>query len=100
MAMGLNGLQFVMSNGSFWRVIGNTATVRAANSVTPTALPTPQYMMVTPGGENILALGGTGIGYLYDALSDSYINSRQIYDQTPQTYFGSLAAGPLGLITS
>lgn len=96
MAMGLSGLQFVMSNGSFWRVIGNTATVRAANSVTPATLPSPQYMIGTPGGENILALGGTGIGYLYNALSDSWINSRQIYNQTPQSYFGSLAAGPLG----
>ncbi len=92
MAVGLNGLQFMMSNGSFWRVVGNTATPRMANTVTPNTIPAPQYMIATPDGFNILTLGGTGIGYLYDSLNDTYINSRQIYDNTPQSYFGALAA--------
>ena len=36
LAMGLFGLQFVMSDGSQWKVVsGNQATVRPADSVTP-----------------------------------------------------------------
>jgi hypothetical protein len=49
-------------------------------------------MIATPDGYNILTMSGTGVGYLYDALNDAYINSRQIYNQTPQSYFGALAA--------
>jgi len=92
MAMGLNGLQFMMSNGSFWRVVGNTATPRAANTVTPNTIGGPQYMIATPDGYNIMTLAGNGIGYLYDSLNDAYINARQIYDNTPQSYFGALSA--------
>ena len=35
LAMGLFGLQFVMSNGTQWKLVGNQATVRPANSVAP-----------------------------------------------------------------
>jgi hypothetical protein len=96
LAMGLNGLQFIMSNGTFWRVVGNTATPRQAESLRPNQIGGPQYMIATPGGESILALAGNGIGYLYDALSDTYVQSRQLYDQTPQSYFGPLAAATQG----
>lgn len=96
LSMGLSGLQFMMSNGSFWRVVGGQATVRLANAVTPTTITAPQYMVATPGGENILTIAGNGTGYLYDALADTYTVSRQIYDQTPQSYFGPLAAAPRG----
>jgi len=96
MAMGLNGLQFMMSNGSFWRIVGNTATPRVANSVTPTTIGGPQFLIGPPGGHCILTMEGNGLGYLYDALNDAYINSRQLYDQTPQSYFGPLSAGKAG----
>ena len=96
MAMGLSGLQFMMSNGSFWRVVGNEATVRLANTITPVTIGAPQYMIATPGGENILTLAGNGMAYLYDALADTYTASRQLYDQTPQSYFGPLAAADRG----
>ena len=94
--MGLSGLQIMMSNGSFWRLVGNQATVRVANSVTPTTIPGPQFMIATPGGEYILTLSGTGIAYLYDSLVDTYTASRQLYDQTPVSYFGPLAAATRG----
>ena len=96
LAMGLSGLQIMMSNGSFWRLVGNQATVRVANSVTPTTIPGPQFMIATPGGEYILTLSGTGIAYLYDSLVDTYTASRQLYDQTPVSYFGPLAAATRG----
>jgi hypothetical protein len=94
LAMGLSGLQFMMSNGSFWRVVGNEATPRQAGTITPNTIPAPQYMIAAPGGESILTIGGTGIGYLYDALSDTYTLSSQLYNQTPQSYFGPMAAAP------
>jgi YVTN family beta-propeller protein len=96
LAMGLSGLQFMMSNGSFWRVVGNQATPRLANNVTPATITSPQYMIATPGGEKILTLAGNGTGYLYDALADTYTTSRQLYDQTPQSYFGPLGASERG----
>ncbi|HEU0122324.1 MAG TPA: hypothetical protein VFQ91_17470 [Bryobacteraceae bacterium] len=99
MAYGLSGLQFMMSNGtagSFWRVIGNQATVRPANSVTPATLTPPVSMVASPGGEYILTMAGNANAYLYDAIADAYTASRQLYDQTPVSYFGPASAGPAG----
>ncbi len=98
MAYGLSGLQFMMSNGTFWRVIGNSATPRLANSITPTTVAGPYSMAATPGGEYILLLTGNSnaSGYLYDALADTYTSSHQLYNQAPVSYFGPAAAGPAG----
>ena len=96
MAYGLSGLQFMMSNGSFWRLIGNTATVRAANPVTPVTIGGPISMVTSPGGEYILTMAGNSNAYLYDALADTYTAARQLYDQAPVSYFGPLAAGKEG----
>jgi hypothetical protein len=92
LAYGLSGLQFMMSNGTFWRLIGNSAMPRLPNSITPNTISGPQIMTATPGGEFILTVAGNGMGYLYDALLDSYVTSRQLYDLTPASYFGPLAA--------
>jgi hypothetical protein len=95
LAMGLSGLQFLMSNGAFWKVIGTTAIPRTnVNNFPPATIPGPLYMAASPGGERIVALSGTGVAYLYDALSDTYVNSRQVWNQTPISYFGPLAAAP------
>lgn len=96
MAYGLSGLQFMMSNGSFWRLIGNSATVRPANSVTPATIPGPISMVTSPGGEFILTMAGNSNAYLYDALADTYTAARQLYDQAPVSYFGPLGAGKEG----
>ena len=96
MAMGLSGLQFMMSNGGFWRLVGNQATPRIAGTVTPATIPGPQYMTATPGGEYILTLAGNGNAYLYDATIDSYTAARQLYDQVPVSYFAPLAAAQSG----
>jgi hypothetical protein len=96
MAYGLSGLQFMMSNGSFWRVIGNQATVRPANSITPVTIGAPISMVASPGGEYILTMAGNANAYLYDAIADSYTASRQLYDQAPVSYFGPASSGPAG----
>jgi hypothetical protein len=95
LSMGLSGLQFMMSNGAFWRVVGNTALPRTnVNNFPPATIGGPLYMTATPGGERIVTLSGAGVAYLYDALSDAYVNSRQVWNQTPISYFGPLAAAP------
>ena len=103
MANGLSGLQLVMSNGTQWQVIGNTAVPRQASSVinnnvstTQTALPSPVTMVSTPDYTAALVLAGNGNTYLYDALADTYTSSRQLYTGAIQSYFGPLAAAPGG----
>jgi YVTN family beta-propeller protein len=98
MAYGLSGLQFMMSNGTFWRVIGTTATPRLPNSITPASVAAPYSMVATPGGEYVLLLTGNAnaTGYLYDALADTYTATHQLYNQAPVSYFGPAAAGPAG----
>ena len=91
LAMGLSGLQFMMSNGAFWEVIGNSAVPRQnVNNFPPATITGPLYMAATPGGEQIVTLSGTGVAYLYDALADAYVNSRQVWNQAPVSYFGPL----------
>lgn len=95
MAMSLTGLQWIMSNGTQWRLIGNEATPRQVNSVTPNVIAGPnQSMIATPGGEYIVTLAGNGNAYLYDALADAYLTGRLLYDQPPVSYFGPMTAAP------
>jgi DNA-binding beta-propeller fold protein YncE len=100
MAMGLFGLQFLMSDGSQWKVQnGDQATVRPADTVTPVRLAgAPNLgMMATPDNQFILTLNGSGLAYLYDATQDAYVGSRQlITGNTIQGYYGVLGAGPAG----
>jgi hypothetical protein len=99
LAMGLFGLQFLMSDGSQWKVLnGNQATVRLADSVTPVKFTGgPAFgMSSTPDNKYILTLNGTGIAYMYDAVNDAYVGSRQLITGTIQGYYGVLGAGPSG----
>ena len=83
LAYGYTGLQFLLSAGaagtaSQWEVIGNNATVRAPDSVTLTGttntLPAPWQMMIgSADASTILTIDGTGSGYVYNALTDSYV---------------------------
>jgi len=96
MAMGLSGLQFIMSNGFVWKVTGDEASPRAASNLFTGAIGFPQYMSGSAGGEYVVAMSGTGVAYLYDGLLDSFTSIRAVYTQPPISYFGPLAAGPLG----
>jgi DNA-binding beta-propeller fold protein YncE len=99
LAVGLFGLQFLMSDGSQWKVLnGDQATVRPADSVTPVKLAgSPNLsMLATPDNQFIVTLNGSGLAYLYDATQDVYVGSRQLITGTIQGYYGVLGAGPAG----
>ncbi|MEZ5352047.1 MAG: hypothetical protein R2762_05375 [Bryobacteraceae bacterium] len=104
LGMSLTGLQFIMSNGGLWRVIGDEASPRPASPIinpanpTTTTLPTPaQYSFAqTPGGEYLVALAGNGNAFLYDALADSFTVGRTIARNPIQSYYGPAAGAPGG----
>ena len=98
LAMGLFGLEFLMSNGTQWKVVGNTALPRPADTVTPVTLAgCPNCgMIATPGSEFILTLNGSGTAYVYDSLADTYVTSRLLIPAPIQGYYGVLGAGPAG----
>jgi len=101
LAMGLFGLEFIMSDGSQWKVVsGNQATVRLSDGLTPVRFAgAPAFGMVTTADSKyILTLNGTGLAYLYDSVSDAYVASRQLFTTTPpiQGYYGVLGASPDG----
>jgi hypothetical protein len=99
MAASQNSLQFVMSNGGQWSVIGGTAVPRAADTLTRQAnnsntLPTPVTMLATPDNSKILTLAGNGSAYLYDAPANSYLASATLFAAPIQGFFGPLSGGP------
>jgi DNA-binding beta-propeller fold protein YncE len=99
LAMGLFGLQFVMSNGSQWKVVnGNQATVRPTDAYTPVTLTNPVNMLATNDGRYVITLNGNGIAYVYDATADTYVASRQLISGTGLTgiqgYYGVLGGSP------
>ncbi len=103
MAHTLAGLQFVMSNGSIWRVIGNQAVPRPGTAVINPNNPAQSvltggvyYMSSTPGGEYAVILAGNGNAYLYDAFADSITTGRQVLTAPIQSYFGPTGAAPFG----
>jgi hypothetical protein len=93
--MGLVGLQFLMSNGTQWEVVGNTALPRPADSVTPVTLSTCPAcgMIATPDNLYIMTLSGNGTAYVYDALADTYVASRLLIPAPIEGYYGVLGAG-------
>ena len=100
-AAGLSGPLILMSNGSLWSVVGNTAVPRGVsrllgqtNAGLPLPIPIPSSIVATPGGEYILLATSTGIAYLYDATIDDWVASRQV--TTQPGYIGPVAAGPKG----
>ena len=101
LAMGLFGLQFVMSDGSQWSVVnGNQATVRPADSMTPVKFTGgPAFgMIATPDNSYILTMNGSGTAYLYNSSADTYVGSRLLFTGTIQGYYGVVGAGPFGIV--
>jgi DNA-binding beta-propeller fold protein YncE len=95
LAMGLVGLEFIMSNGTQWQVVGNTALPRPADPVAPVTLATCPAcgMIATADNKYILTLSGNGTAYVYDSLADSYVASRLLIPTPITGYYGLLAAG-------
>ncbi len=99
LAMGLFGLEFVMSNGTQWQVVGNNALPRPTSTVIPTTLATsngPSYGMVSsPANDYILTMSGNGNAYVYNGTADQYVAARLLFP-TIQGYYGVLGALPGG----
>jgi hypothetical protein len=91
-AYGLSGLQFLMSNGTQWKLVGNQATLRPRDTITPATIPAPQQMLGTPDFRYIFTLAGNGSAYLYNGLIDNYTSQRQLFTNPIQSYYGPLAA--------
>jgi uncharacterized protein (TIGR03437 family) len=97
LAAGIRGLQVIMNNGTVWKVVGDEALPRPLSSaIGSTVLQAPRTMAATPNGEYIIVLAGNGFVYLYDALADEFVQSRQVFTNPIQGYYGPVAAGPRG----
>lgn len=106
LAMGLSGLQFILNNGTVWRVVGNDALPRTPTPVigiqgtgqqTPIA-GTNRQMIGSSDFSRILVLGGDGGGsggfaYLYDALADTFTSAQRLF--TPP--ISGMYYGPMGI---
>ncbi len=107
MAVGLTALQFMMSNGDLWEVVGGQAVPRAGTFVTgvaattgaQTAISGPEYyqsMVGSADGSTILLMGGTGLTYLYNGLTDTYTASNQVFTAPITGYYGPVGAAANG----
>jgi uncharacterized protein (TIGR03437 family) len=98
-AMGLSGLQFMTSDGTLWKVVGNAAVPRPASKLLGATRLTASgtQMAATPAGEYILLTTTAGVAYLYDATLDDFVTDKQVLTGTQITgYVGPVAAGPGG----
>jgi uncharacterized protein (TIGR03437 family) len=93
----------LMNNGTLWKLIGDEAV--PPRTVSPLigapAIPGQfRTMAATPGGEYVLILASSnniGTVYLYDALADDFVATRQIVAANQNGfYFGPISAGPGG----
>jgi DNA-binding beta-propeller fold protein YncE len=94
------GPQVVMSDGSLWKIVDDTAVPRTLNPAvfgTARTIAGPvRTMASTPAGEFVLLLAGNGTAYLYSSELDDYVVGRQVIAAPIQGYFGPIAAGPAG----
>jgi uncharacterized protein (TIGR03437 family) len=91
------GVQIVMSNGTLWKTVGDTAIPRTVSPlVGSSTVPAPRTMVATPNGEYALLLDGNGYALLYDALADEFVQRRQVVTAPIQGYYGPVGAGPRG----
>jgi len=97
LAVGQEGLNFVMSSGTQWKVVAGAAVPRPANTaVIPTTLTAPINMLASPDNSTIVTLSPTSSGasaYLYQASTDTYIASSALFATPIQSFFGPMAIG-------
>jgi uncharacterized protein (TIGR03437 family) len=102
------GPQFVMSDGSLWKIDGtvaiprvlpaqifggsNTTLVRTVSGGNPSQF----SMAATPAGEYLLLVTGAGNAYLYDSSVDDFTRLQQIFTAPLTGFIGPIAAGPKG----
>jgi len=95
------GPQILMSDGTLWKIVGNTLIPRTLNpdvfGTTVRTVPGPvQTMASTPEGAFVLLLSGAGVAYLYDSSIDDFVSGRQVIPTPIAGYYGPIAAGPNG----
>ncbi len=93
------GLMIVMSNGTIWKVVGNEAVPRRLPPAifgTQTTVAAPRTLASSPNGDFALLVAGNGMGYLYDAAADEFVQSRQVAAANATGYIGPVAVGPRG----
>lgn len=91
------GLMIIMSNGTLWKIVDGEAMPRPQSAIIgSTTVAAPFTMAATPNGEFLLLLAGTGQAYLYDALSDEFVQTRQVFSQPIVGAYGPISAGPRG----
>ncbi len=94
-----NGPQVVMSDGTLWKVVGNTVVPRRplnpAIFGTAVSVTAPQTMASTQDGSYVLLLSANSNGYLYSAAADDFVRTANVLG-TITGYFGPIAAAPAG----
>ena len=102
-AVSQRGPMFITTAGQLWSIIGQDAVPRGVSAIIgadtsgrPRTIAAPRSMAPTPNGERVAVLSGDGFVYLYDALTDDFIQQRQIFTGTQTGYYGPIAAGPRG----
>ena len=104
LAYGVFGLEFIMSNGSQWKLVNNNQAVprpldsitKASVTATTNTLTVPTTMVASTDALKIITLGGNGVAYLYDGATDSYVESQLLFPAPIQGFFGPVAAAPGG----
>lgn len=101
-AMSGRGPQFIMSDGTFWKIDNNLAIPRQLNTeIFGTAKtitggnPSQWTMAATPGGEYIMIVNGSGTAWLYDYTADDITITKQVLSGVAG-YIGPVTAGPQG----
>ncbi len=98
-----NGPQVVMSDGSLWKVVGNTVVPR--KPLNPSIFGTAAgvagalSMVSTQDGSFVLLLaatGTTGTAYLYSSAADDFVRSATVLTAPLTGYLGPVAAAPAG----
>jgi uncharacterized protein (TIGR03437 family) len=91
------GPQVLMSDGTLWKIVGNTVQPRVLDTFGGArALPGPLTMAASADGNYMLVLAGNGSGYLYDASFDGFVTGRTVI-AAATGYYGPIAAGTNGL---
>jgi uncharacterized protein (TIGR03437 family) len=93
------GIQVLMSDGSLWKIVGNSMEPRSLNTTIFNGSRTiagPQSMAATPEGSYLLVLAGNGTAYLYDSSADDFVRAASVIPTPITGYYGPISAGPNG----
>jgi len=99
MASSQRGPQVIMSDGTLWKIVGDTVLPRPLNvNIFGTArnVPAPFTMASSPEGAYVLILAGNGSAFLYSASDDDFVAGRAVIPAPITGYYGGIAAGPNG----